>query len=49
MSAPLTGVTVKAVPPQVVATLFATFGLGLTVTVTVKVDPVHAPDKGVTV
>ena len=49
ISAPFTGVTVKAVPPQVVATLFAIVAFGFTVTVTVKFAPVQPPDNGVTV
>ncbi len=49
ISAPLTGVTVKAVALHVVAVLLAIAGTGFTVTVTVKVAPVHAPDSGVTV
>ena len=49
---PLLGVTVKPVPLQVLAVLFAIVALGLTVTVTVNVDPTQlpaAPLVGVTV
>jgi hypothetical protein len=44
-----TGVIVKLVPLQEVAVMAVTAGLGLTVTVTVKVDPVHNAVAGVTV
>ena len=45
----LTGVTVKPVPPQVVAVIALISGFGFTVTVTVKVAPVQLPNNGVTV
>ena len=45
----LAGVTVKAVALHVVAVCAVTNGFGLTVTVTVNVDPGHDPDNGVTV
>jgi hypothetical protein len=47
--APFTGVTVNTEPLQAVAVLFAIVAAGLTVTVTVKVGPVHEPEVGVTV
>jgi hypothetical protein len=49
---PLLGVTVNPVPLQVLTVLFAIVALGLTVTVTVNVDPTQlpaAPLVGVTV
>ena len=46
---PSTGDAVKPVPPQVVEVMAVMAGLGLTVTVTVKVDPVQLPVNGVTV
>jgi hypothetical protein len=52
MSVPLLGVTVNPVPLHVLAVLFAIFAFGLTVTVTVNVDPTQlpaAPLVGVTV
>ena len=45
----LAGVAVNAVPLQVVAVIFVTAGLGLTVTVTVKVAPEQDDVAGVTV
>jgi type IV secretory pathway VirB3-like protein len=47
--APLTGVTLKAVALQMVAVLLVIVAFGSTVTVIVKLAPVHAPDLGVTV
>jgi hypothetical protein len=48
-----TGVTENAVPPQTVAVMLVTAGLGFTVTVTVKVEPTQLPNAtdpvGVTV
>ena len=44
-----TGVAVKAVPPQIVLLIAVMAGVGLIVTVTVKVAPIQLPDKGVTV
>ena len=49
---PLLGVTVKPVPLQVLAVLFAIVAIGFTVTVTVNVDPTQLPSSplvGVTV
>ena len=49
---PLAGDTVKVPPLQMVAVCAGITGTGLTVIVTVKVDPTHdpaAPDVGVTV
>ena len=46
---PLTGVTENAAALQVAAVIAVTAGLGFTVTVTVKVEPVQVPDVGVTV
>ena len=49
---PLLGVTVKPVPLQVLAVLFAIVAIGFTVTVTVNVDPTQLPSAplvGVTV
>src|SRR5664279_345486 len=46
---PFTGVTVKAVPLHADPVIAVTAGPGLTVTMTVKVEPVHVPDAGVTV
>jgi hypothetical protein len=46
---PFAGVTVKLVALQLVAVMAVTAGFGLTVTVTVKVDPVHDAVAGVTV
>jgi hypothetical protein len=46
---PFAGEAVKAVALQIVDVIFVTAGIGLTVTVTVNVLPVHAPDNGVTV
>ena len=43
------GVTVNAAPLHIVATCAPTAGVGLTVTVTVKVAPAHVPVVGVTV
>jgi hypothetical protein len=37
------------VPEQIVIALFETLGFGLTETIIVKVEPAHAPDKGVTI
>ena len=48
MSVPLTGVTVNITALQVVAVLAAIEGTGLTVTVTVKGEPVQLPAVGVT-
>ena len=45
----LAGATVKAAALHAVAVCDVTNGFGLTVTVTVNVDPVHDPDTGVTV
>ena len=44
-----TGVTVKPAALHGVAVMAVTAGFGLTVTVTVKVDPTQVPDVGVTV
>jgi hypothetical protein len=44
-----TGVTVKAAPLQADPVIAVTAGFGFTVTVTVKLAPVHVPDNGVTV
>src|SRR5215472_6415557 len=49
ISVPLTGVTLKLPPLQIVCVCAAMVGTGLTVTVTVKVEPVQLPDVGVTV
>jgi hypothetical protein len=49
ISVPFVGVTVNPVPLHVVAVLFAMPDCGLTVTVTVKFEPVQVPDTGVTV
>jgi hypothetical protein len=46
---PLAGVTVNAVVLQVVAVIAVMFGLGLTVTVSVKLAPVQLPEVGVIV
>jgi hypothetical protein len=46
---PLDGVAVNATPLHVVAVIFVIPGLGLTVTVSVKLDPAQLPDVGVTV
>ena len=46
---PLAGVTLKAVPLQIVAIVLAMVAFGFTVTVIVNVAPVHAPETGVTV
>ena len=46
---PFEGATVNAVALHVVALCAVTYGFGLTVTVTVNVDPAHEPDNGVTV
>jgi hypothetical protein len=43
------GVTEKALPLQMVVFCGGITGVGLTVTVTVKVAPVQPPDVGVTV
>ena len=45
---PFAGVDVNPIPPQMVEVMAVIAGLGLTVTVTVKVDPVQPPDDGVT-
>ena len=45
----LTGVTVKVPSSHIVEVIAVMEGLGFTVTVTVKVDPVQLPDNGVTV
>ena len=47
--APLAGVTVKAVALHELDVMLFIAGIGLTVTVTVKVDPVQLPERGVTV
>ena len=44
-----TGVTVNPLPLQTIAVIGVMAGFGLTVTVTVKVAPVHVPVTGVTV
>ena len=49
MSVPFTGVRLKLPPLQIVCVFAAMVGVGLTVTVTVKVEPVQLPDVGVTV
>ena len=52
MSVPLVGVTVKLLPLHAIAVVFAIAAFGLTVTVTVKVEPTQlpaAPLVGVTV
>lgn len=49
MSVPLTGVTLNPVPLHAVTVFAAIVGFGFTVTVTVKLVPVHPPDNGVTV
>ena len=46
---PLAGVTLKAAPLHVLTVISLTAGFGFTVTVTVKVLPVHVPEVGVTV
>jgi hypothetical protein len=46
---PFDGVIVNPVPLQVDPVMADMFGIGLTVTVTVKVLPVHVPEVGVTV
>jgi len=46
---PLTGVTVKVPPLQILVVIFVIAGIGFTVTVTVNVFPVHEPAVGVTV
>ena len=46
---PFTGVIVKGAPLQADAVILVIAGLGLTVTITVKVAPVHVPNLGVTV
>lgn len=43
------GVAVNGPPLQIVLTILVTAGFGLTVTITVKLDPVQVPDFGVTV
>jgi hypothetical protein len=48
-SVPFTGVTIKVIPLQTSAVLFAIIGSGLRVTVNVKEDPEHPPAVGVTV
>jgi hypothetical protein len=51
-SVPFTGVIVNAVPLHIVLVLFATTGVGFTVTVTVKLAPTQLPASplvGVTV
>ena len=48
-SVTFTGVAVNADALQVVAVMAVIDGFGLTVTVTVKVDPGQLPDVGVTV
>ena len=49
LSVPSTGVTVNISPEQITSVVFAMFGTGSTVTVTVNVLPVHVPETGVTV
>ena len=46
---PLLGVEVKAVALQVAFVIFVIAGTGLTVTVTVNVEPLQLPAVGVTV
>ena len=48
-SVPLAGTTEKAVPLQTVIVWLFIAGIGLTVTATVKLDPVQLPVVGVTV
>ena len=43
ISVPFAGVVVNAVPLHIVLVLFATTGVGFTVTVTVKLDPTQLP------
>jgi hypothetical protein len=44
-----TGVVVKASPLQVALVMLEIAGLGLTVTINVKVEPAQVPEVGVTV
>jgi hypothetical protein len=44
-----TGVVVKASPLQVALVMLEIAGLGLTVTIRVKVEPAQLPEEGVTV
>ena len=46
---PLAGATVNADPVHIAAVVAITEGVGSTVTATVKVDPAHDPEVGVTV
>jgi len=46
---PLVGVTVNNTPLQLTPVIAVTLGVGLIVTVTAKLAPVHVPDTGVTV
>ena len=43
------GVMLKVTPLQVVTVIGLTVAPGFSVTMIVKVEPVHVPDKGVTV
>ena len=49
ISVPLVGLIVNAVPLHIVAVVFAILGLGFTVTVTVKFEPVQLGPIGLTV
>ena len=49
ISVPFAGVTVNVPSSQIVAVVFAITGVGLTVTVVVKAEPVHKLVAGVTV
>ena len=46
---PFDGVTVNGVPEQTVVVCAVTLGIGSTVTVSVNVEPVQAPEIGVKV
>ena len=48
-SVPLVGVNVNNTPLQVIVVIAVTLAVGLIVTVTAKLAPVHVPDTGVTV
>ena len=45
----LVGVTLKRIPLHEVVVIVVTLATGLIVTVTVKLDPVHTPDNGLTI
>ncbi len=47
-SVPFTGVAVNVAPLQTVAVISLITGIGLIVTVSVKAEPVHDPETGVT-